>query len=108
DSVPERRALLTVTAPSFTGTGAVNTGFGRLMLVDPSMRERSQAQIADYLSANFSKLNNARVFAFQQQTIQVGFRAGLPVQFIIQAPDFDKLKEAVPKFMQAASADPVF
>ena len=102
DSVPERRGLLTVTAPSFTGTGAVNTGFARLVLVPPSQRKRSQFQIADNLSANFSKLNNARVFAFQQQTIQVGFRAGLPVQFVIQAPNFDKLKEAVPKFMAAA------
>jgi multidrug efflux pump len=108
DSVPERRGLLTVTAPSFTGTGAVNTGFARLVLVPPSQRKRSQFQIADNLSANFSKLNNARVFAFQQQTIQVGFRAGLPVQFVIQAPNFDKLKEAIPKFMQAAATDPVF
>lgn len=108
DSVPERKGLLTVTAPSFSGTGAVNTGFARLVLVPPSQRKRSQFQIADNLSANFSKLNNARVFAFQQQTIQVGFRAGLPVQFVIQAPSFDKLKEAVPKFMAAAAADPVF
>lgn len=108
DSVPERKGLLTVTAPSFTGTGAVNTGFGRVVLVDPSERERSQSQIAGHLSASFSKLNDARVFAFEQQTIQVGFRAGLPVQFIIQAPDFEKLKEAVPKFMQAAQNNPVF
>ncbi|HYV91742.1 MAG TPA: efflux RND transporter permease subunit [Chitinophagales bacterium] len=108
DSVPERRALLTVTAPSFTGTGAVNTGFARLMLVDPSQRDRSQLQVMDKLSANLSKLNNARVFAFQQQTIQVGFRPGLAVQFIVQAPNFERLKEVIPKFMQAAAADPVF
>jgi multidrug efflux pump len=108
DSIPERRALLTITAPSFTGTGAVNTGFARLMLVDPTQRDRSQFQVADKLSANLSKLNNARVFAFQQQTIQVGFRAGLPVQFIIQAPNFEKLKEVIPKFMKEASTDPVF
>jgi multidrug efflux pump len=29
DSVPEKKVLLTVTAPGFTGSGAVNTGFSR-------------------------------------------------------------------------------
>jgi len=108
DSIPERRGLLTVTAPSFTGTGAVNSGFGRLVLAPPTERKRSQFQIANSLTANFAKLNNARVFAFQQQTIQVGFKSGLPVQYVIQAPNFEKLKEAVPKFMKLAAADPVF
>lgn len=32
DSIPEKKVLLTVTAPSFSGSGAVNTGFARLTL----------------------------------------------------------------------------
>lgn len=108
DSIPEKQVLLTVVAPGFTGNGAVNTGSGRLALVEPNQRERSQNDIANYLSTHLGKLNNARVLAVQQQTIQVGRSSGLPVQFVIQAPNFDKLKEAVPKFLQIAQADPVF
>ena len=36
DSVPERRIALSVTAPGFTGSGAVNTGFVRLGLNEPN------------------------------------------------------------------------
>lgn len=108
DSVPEHRVVLTVTAPSFAGTGAVNTGFGRISLVEPSERERTQQEIANHLSGNLNKLNNARVFTFQQQTIQVVRSFGLPMQYVIQAPDFEKLKEVVPKFMQLAQQNPAF
>lgn len=110
DSVPEKSALLTVTAPNFTGSGSVNTGFGRIVLVDPSKRKRSQAEIADYLNAKLRTFNEARTFIVQEQTISAGglSRGALPVQFVIQAPDFDKLKEALPKFLEAANADPVF
>jgi multidrug efflux pump len=108
DTVPENRIVLTVTAPSFTGTGAVNTGFGRVGLVDPEERERSQQQIANQLSTSLSGLNDARVFVFQQQTITVGRGFGLPVQYVIQAPSFEKLKEVVPVFMQKAQTNPAF
>jgi multidrug efflux pump len=46
DSVPERRICLTVTAPGFTGSGAVNTGFVRIALTPPETRKRSQQQLA--------------------------------------------------------------
>jgi multidrug efflux pump len=32
----------------------------------------------------------------------------LPVQFVLEASDFDKLKKAVPEFMKEAAKDPVF
>jgi multidrug efflux pump len=50
DSVPEERVCLTVTSPGFSGSGAVNTAFVRLALVEASERKRSQQQIADYIS----------------------------------------------------------
>ncbi|HRG67088.1 MAG TPA: efflux RND transporter permease subunit, partial [Saprospiraceae bacterium] len=34
DSIPEKEAVLTVTAPGFAGSGAPNTAFGRVMLLD--------------------------------------------------------------------------
>jgi multidrug efflux pump len=46
DSVPEKQICLTVTAPGFAGSGAVNTGFGRIMLNEPGDRQRSSTRRA--------------------------------------------------------------
>ncbi len=110
DSVPEKRIHLTVTSPGFVGSGAVNTGMARIGLKSSSDRKRTQQQIADMLSKNTKQLSEARAFVIQEQTISVGLaaRTSLPVQFVIQAPDFDMLKKAVPEFMKEASKDPVF
>ena len=35
-------------------------------------------------------------------------RGGLPIQYIIQAPNFEKLKEKIPEFMDKAEQDPTF
>ncbi len=110
DSVPEKRIILTVTAPSFSGSGAVNTGFGRVMLTDPGERERTQQQIVDNVSAAARKLPEARTFFIQEQSISAGGgpRGTLPVQFVIQAPNFEKLKDVLPKFMAEVNKDSVF
>jgi multidrug efflux pump subunit AcrB len=46
----------------------------------------------------------------EEQTIAVGLgsRGGLPVQFVIQNLDFDKLKSVVPQFLDAARNDRTF
>lgn len=111
DSIPEKRVVLTVTAPSFAGSGAVNTGFVRLALVTPDHRKRSQQQIADYINKNLKAYPEGRAFVIQEQTISAsggGARAGLPVQFVLQNNSFDKLKEYLPKFYDAVSKNPVF
>lgn len=109
-SVPERRVCLTVTAPGFSGSGAVNTGFGRVMLEEPDNRNRSQQQIVDQVQRITKAFPAARTFVVQEQTISAGGgpRGGLPVQFVIQASNFEKLKAAVPKFMKAVNENPVF
>jgi len=84
----------------------VNSGFVRVMLNDPSQRPRSQQQIADNLTSKFRSMTFARTFVTQDQTI--GRSGGLPVQFVIQATDLDKLKEFLPKFMEKANTDPAF
>jgi hypothetical protein len=35
-------------------------------------------------------------------------RGGLPVQYVIQAPTIEKLKEVIPPFMDKASQNPAF
>ncbi|MBL7994879.1 efflux RND transporter permease subunit [bacterium] len=109
DSLPEKKVFLTVTAPGFAGTGAVNTGFARVVLTPPEERERTQQEIANYIAANLRRFPEARAFVIQEQTIAVGGgRGGLPVQYVLQAPNFEKLREVVPKFLEEARKDPAF
>jgi multidrug efflux pump len=108
DSVPERRTVLSVTAPGFSGAGAVNNGFVRLTLVDPKDRNRSQKEIVDMVNRNLPKYSEGRAFAIQEQTISVNRRGGLPVQFVIQNNNFNKITAVLPKFLEEANKSPVF
>jgi hydrophobe/amphiphile efflux-1 (HAE1) family protein len=106
DSVPEKRVALTVTAPGFSGSGSVNTGFVRLALTEPGERERSQQEIAGYLSNITRQFPEARTTIIQEPTISSSGSRGQPVQFVIQAPNFEKLKEVLPKFIDEARQHP--
>ncbi len=108
DSVPEASSIVTMTAPGFTGSGAANTGFTRLVLSDPKNRIRTQQQIAEQLTKIVKKMPDAKAFVLQQETISLDKRGGLPVQYVIQAPNFEKLREYVPKFMEEVAKDPTF
>ncbi len=110
DSVPEKRVLLTVTAPSFSGSGAVNSGFARLSLKEAKDRKRSQQQIADYLGKQLRTFPEGKAFVIQEQTISVGgvSRGGMPVQYVLQNASFEKIKEQLPKFLEEAYKDPTF
>ncbi|MBK6701668.1 MAG: efflux RND transporter permease subunit [Saprospiraceae bacterium] len=108
ESVPEKNIILSVTAPSFIGSGAVNTGFIRVVLCDPNKRQRSQDQIVQVVSKSLSKFPEGKAFPIQEQTISVNRRGGLPVQFVIQHVDFNKIKEILPKFIEEANKNPVF
>jgi multidrug efflux pump len=109
DSVPEKRICLTVTAPGFTGSGAVNTGMVRLALTEPHERSRTQQEIADQITKATKDFPEARAFVVQEQTISSGgSRGGLPVQFVLQAPNFEKLKEKLPLFLEEAGKSKVF
>jgi multidrug efflux pump len=105
DSVPEYRTALSVTAPGFSGSGSVNSGFVRATLVDPEYRDRSQQEIVDMVSANIKNFPQGRAFAIQEQTIAVDRRGGLPIQFVVQTNNFEKLKTVLPKFLDAANAN---
>ena len=107
--VPEREGITTVTAPGFGATASANNGFLNLILLDPKERERSQQQIMNDLQPNIRQLTAARIFLTQDPTITVGRRrGGLPVQMVIQAPSFEKLKAVVPDFLAEARQNPAF
>jgi multidrug efflux pump len=105
DTIPEKQAIMTI---SGTGGGA-NGGMSRMTLVPPEERKRSQQEIADYINNFLKKMNFARAYVSQEQTIATTRRgAGLPVQFVILAPDFAALKLALPKFMEKAQESKAF
>jgi multidrug efflux pump len=108
--LPENKIVLSVTAPGFAGSGAVNSGFVRVRLVEPEERERSQQEIVQYVAKNMGKFSEGKAFPIQDQTISTGgaARFGLPVQFVVQNLDFNKIKEKLPKFLEEANKHPTF
>ncbi|RYC70216.1 MULTISPECIES: efflux RND transporter permease subunit [Spirosoma] len=108
DSVPETKLAFSVVAPGFSGAGAVNSSFVMVNMVDPTERKRSQQEIVDFLNKGTKRFSEARIFATQDQTIQVGRGGGLPVQFVIQNLNFEKLREKLPTFLDEVQKDPTF
>jgi multidrug efflux pump len=108
NEVPEADGVLSNTSGF---AGGANAGSVTITLVPPEERRRSQQEIAAALSRSMRGLNDARSFVTQEQTISVGggsSRFGLPVQYVIQAPTIDKLKDALPVFQEEASNHPAF
>jgi len=109
DSIPERKFVFSATSPSW-GSGAVNSGFGRVVLVDKDERDLTQQEIVNRTNKEMARFNDSRAFLVQEQTISVGLgsRGALPVQFVLQNLDFKKLEEVLPKFLAEARQDPTF
>jgi HAE1 family hydrophobic/amphiphilic exporter-1/multidrug efflux pump len=107
DSIPEH-AFTWGSVPAWGGgsTGAS----GRLGMVDIKERTRTQSEIAADLNKKFKRLKNVRIFSIEEQTISVGMmsRGSLPVQFIIQNLDFQKIRKVIPEFLEAARKDKTF
>jgi multidrug efflux pump len=92
DSVAyENRALV---SRSWTGGGFVN-----VLLPDIRERERSQMEIAEAMTRRVMNETQARVFVQQTSTFG-GRRGGMPVQYVLQAPNIEKLQEVIPLFME--------
>src|SRR5690606_37961812 len=108
DEVPEGNAIISVTSPGWGASGSVNSGFAFVILSKPDQRQRSQQQIVDGLMRRVATLTGARVFVSQEETISVGRFGGLPVQYVLQAPNLQKLIDVIPEFLDRANQDPVF
>src|SRR3972149_2940333 len=105
-SVKETDAIISVTAGG-GGSNAANSGFVRLALVDAKNRERSQQDVAEQLTGMTRKLSDAQSFVVKSQSISTR-RGGLPVQYVIKAANFEKLRNVIPKFLDLAQEDPTF
>ncbi|MCG6927952.1 MAG: efflux RND transporter permease subunit [Acidobacteria bacterium] len=104
----EVRLLVTVTSPGFGASSSTNSAFARIYLTEPEQRSRSQHEIANAIRRRSGELTGARVLVSETPTISVGHRHGLPVQFVLQAPNLEKLQEALPTFVAEAERDPAF
>ncbi|AKP50692.1 efflux RND transporter permease subunit [Cyclobacterium amurskyense] len=102
----ERAGLISVTSPGF-GTASTNSGFVRVILNDASERNRSQQEIFDEVSVYLKNKTAVRAFGAQEPSIG-DRRAGLPIQYVIQAQTLEKLKEIIPVFMDKVGQSPVF
>jgi len=107
DSIPEKKVSLVLTSPGF-GTSSVNSGRANIALVDPSERERSQHEIAEDLGRWAKAYVGGKSNVSERPTISVNRRGGPPIQYIIQAQNFQKLEEKIPEFMREAEKDPTF
>lgn len=88
--------------PETVNITALVSGWGafvRIVLVNPDERDRSQQMIADDLSAVLRKKTKAVARVTQQSTFG-GRRSGLPVQYVLQATNIEKLREILPRFME--------
>ncbi|MGV3630082.1 MAG: efflux RND transporter permease subunit [Bacteroidota bacterium] len=108
DTMREKRSMIAVTSPGFGASTSVNSSFVRLNLVPPKERTRTQQEIAADLTKRLQQYNFARSFIVQEQTIGGGRGGGLPVQYVIQAPTFEKIKDVLPVFLAKAATHPVF
>jgi multidrug efflux pump len=106
DSIPEKKMMISLTAPGFGG-GSVNSGFFSVVLADPKDRVRSQQDIVDMVNSNLKKFPQGRAFASQEQTISTSRHGGQPIEFVIQNNDFDKIRKILPEFLDEAKKSPV-
>jgi len=97
--VPDATA---VTTRVWSGSGNI-----QITLKDLKDRDYSQMEVAEKLSKAVQKKTKARAFVQQQSTFG-GRRGGMPVQYVIQATNIEKLEKVLPVFMAKVYESPVF
>lgn len=106
DSIPEARLIFS----RASGGSSTNQGFVNMFLLEPNQRKATQQQIYERISKIYRRASDARIIPTQEQTITTSLASGgqLPVQYVIQNLDFDKIEEALPRFLDEARKDSVF
>lgn len=87
----------------------VSDGSGNIqvMLKDMKDRDYSQMDVAEKLSRAVQKKTKARAFV-QQQSSFGGRRSKMPIQYVLQATNIEKLEKVLPKFMEKVYENPTF
>jgi len=110
DSIPETRLTFARTGGGGGGASSTNLGSINLFLTEPNQRKVTQQQVYDKLIRVYRRYSEARIIPNQEQTIATSMGSGsqLPVQFVIQNLDFNKIQDVLPKFLDAARKDSIF
>jgi multidrug efflux pump len=112
DYIEEIAAMVNEVVPEEERIGVLamtrgSGGFVRVMLTPPDERDRSQMEVARDLTMGARDKTKAMARVMQQSTFG-GRRAGMPVQYVIQATNLNKLREVLPEIMQKVNENPAF
>jgi len=106
DSFPEATVSFSWISPSMGTIENPNKGQQIVYLVDADKRQRSQHEIFRKMSAELPQITGIRSFPFEPPTIGDRF-SGLPLQYILLAPDLKSLNEVLPQFLEEARKIPI-
>ena len=90
-------------------TARVSSGGGNIQITLKDIKERSysQMEVFEKLSAAVRRENDARAFV-QQQSSFAGGRGGMPVRYVLQATNIEKLQDVLPTFLARVNDNPAF
>ena len=90
-------------------TARVSSGSGNVQITLKDLAERNytQMEVAEKLSKAVQSHTDARSFVQQQSTFG-GRRGAMPVQYVLQTTNIEKLQEVLPKFMAQVYDNPTF
>jgi len=90
-------------------TARVSSGGGNIQITLKDIKERSysQMEVFEKLSAAVRRENDARAFV-QQQSSFAGGRGGMPVRYVLQATNIEKLQDVLPTFLAKVNENPAF
>ncbi|MBQ2121437.1 MAG: efflux RND transporter permease subunit, partial [Bacteroidaceae bacterium] len=90
-------------------TARVSEGSGNIQITlkDLAERDYSQMEVAERLSKAVREKTDARAFVQQQSTFG-GRRGSMPVQYVLQATNIEKLQKVLPEFMAKVYENPTF
>ena len=112
----EDRSMITINTRGAEGvtyeyirdyTEDINSIVDSVIPEDMGDRDYTQMEAAEKLSQAVKKKTKARAFV-QQQSSFGGRRSSMPIQYVLQATNIEKLEKVLPVFMEKVYENPVF
>ncbi len=90
-------------------TARVSSGSGNVQITLKDMKDRgyTQMDMAEKLSLAVKSKTMARAFV-QQSSSFGGRRGGMPIQYVLQATNLEKMEKVLPEFMAKVYSNPTF
>jgi multidrug efflux pump len=81
---------------------ATNIAIQNVFLKDPKERKKSVQDLYNQYGMASGNFRNMLLFPYMPPTIGTRYGGGMPVQFVLQAPNLDSISSILPKFLNAA------